>query len=78
MRFEASKGAEGARQGPCEAALYHLWNTKGSGEPIVEEVPESPYCSPHTATGTWSKDREEIEAENSQRSTFIRQEVTGK
>lgn len=50
MRLRASKGDEGARQGACEVALYHLWNTKGTGKPIVKEAQGSPYCSPATGT----------------------------
>lgn len=74
MRLEASKGAEGATQGPCEAALYRARNTKGTGEPMVEEAQGSPYCSPATS----SKDREEMEADNSQRCTRVRQQAIGK
>lgn len=52
MRLEASKGAEEARQDPCETAVYHPLNTKRTGEPMVEEAQGSPYRSPATATGT--------------------------
>lgn len=73
-RQEASKSAKGARQGPCETALYHL----RSGE--LGSLQKRRLRGDLSAffTAIQSKDTEEMELDSSQKCTFIGQEATDK